>query len=283
MPYSLRKKIVAGSAIALLAVLTPAAFALAGNLTLQGNNSYGTEISSSSPAAQLSLTGPGQAAVNSYGLYITPKTAGTNNFNLYSGTALEDLTAAEESYLYTQSNAFIQNAANFYGSFLALNFARNASDYAAIGSYTIGLSEIGSGNLFLLEGTENLAAHVGAGTVTTAYATENTLTADTGTITTGAILHAGSGGVSNGGAITALYGLKVEDQTAGGTNYSIHTNQTSGTNNYAYYGAGAAKSYFGGNIGIGTTTPSQALDVIGNIKLSGSVLSDGDICIGACQ
>ncbi len=38
-----------------------------------------------------------------------------------------------------------------------------------------------------------------------------------------------------------------------------------------------------GNMGIGTTSPSQALDVKGNIKLSGSVVSDGDICIGTCQ
>jgi len=37
-----------------------------------------------------------------------------------------------------------------------------------------------------------------------------------------------------------------------------------------------------GNIGIGKTTPAQKLDVAGNIKLSGSIVSDGDICIGKC-
>lgn len=35
-------------------------------------------------------------------------------------------------------------------------------------------------------------------------------------------------------------------------------------------------------IGIGTTTPAEKLDVAGNIKLSGNILSDGDICIGSC-
>jgi len=38
-----------------------------------------------------------------------------------------------------------------------------------------------------------------------------------------------------------------------------------------------------GKMGIGTANPSQELDVVGNIKLSGSIVSDGSICIGKCQ
>ena len=38
----------------------------------------------------------------------------------------------------------------------------------------------------------------------------------------------------------------------------------------------------GGNIGIGTTTPDAKLDVNGDIKLSGDIISDGYICIGTC-
>lgn len=38
----------------------------------------------------------------------------------------------------------------------------------------------------------------------------------------------------------------------------------------------------GGNVGIGTTTPSQRLEIQGNLKLSGNILSDGAICIGHC-
>lgn len=38
-----------------------------------------------------------------------------------------------------------------------------------------------------------------------------------------------------------------------------------------------------GNVGIGTTTPTEKLDVAGNIKLSGNIVSDGDICIGSCE
>ena len=36
------------------------------------------------------------------------------------------------------------------------------------------------------------------------------------------------------------------------------------------------------SVGVGTKTPTEKLEVAGNIKLSGNILSDGDICIGNC-
>ena len=38
-----------------------------------------------------------------------------------------------------------------------------------------------------------------------------------------------------------------------------------------------------GNVGIQTTQPDEALQVDGNVKLTGSILSDNDICIGNCN
>ena len=37
-----------------------------------------------------------------------------------------------------------------------------------------------------------------------------------------------------------------------------------------------------GFVGIGTITPTAELEVIGDVKMSGSLISDGDICIGNC-
>ena len=39
---------------------------------------------------------------------------------------------------------------------------------------------------------------------------------------------------------------------------------------------------FGGFVGIGTTNPIALLDVEGNIRLTGNIVSPNDICIGNC-
>jgi len=37
-----------------------------------------------------------------------------------------------------------------------------------------------------------------------------------------------------------------------------------------------------GNLGIGDSTPTEKLDVAGNIRLTGNIVSPNDICIGTC-
>jgi hypothetical protein len=57
------------------------------------------------------------------------------------------------------------------------------------------------------------------------------------------------------------YGLWIGDLTP---------NATSSSNVYAIYqGSANTKNYFAGNVGIGTTTPSEALSIQGNINFSG--------------
>ncbi|MBF0480012.1 MAG: hypothetical protein HQL26_11075, partial [Candidatus Omnitrophica bacterium] len=84
--------------------------------------------------------------------------------------------------------------------------------------------------------------------------------------------------VKTGGTTNVAFGLYAADQNVGTSNYNVYINQwTVGANNYALYSAGKAKSYFAGNVGIGTTTPSQILEVAGSGKFSGSVQLGGDL------
>jgi len=37
-----------------------------------------------------------------------------------------------------------------------------------------------------------------------------------------------------------------------------------------------------GKVGFGTSAPSEKVEIVGNVKINGNILSDGDICIGNC-
>lgn len=66
---------------------------------------------------------------------------------------------------------------------------------------------------------------------------------------------------NSGGGITNWYGFRHASSTVATNNYGFYTSQTSGATNWAFYGAGTGKSYFGGNVGIGTTAPDKVLEV----------------------
>ncbi|MBI2310320.1 hypothetical protein HYU90_00630, partial [Candidatus Collierbacteria bacterium] len=77
---------------------------------------------------------------------------------------------------------------------------------------------------------------------------------------------------------TTTYGIKIDDSTnaIGVSKYGLHIGNISGasTNNFSIY-TGTAKTYLGGNVGIGTTAPTQALDIVGNLQFSGALLPNG--------
>ena len=79
----------------------------------------------------------------------------------------------------------------------------------------------------------------------------------------------GSATVSN---VTGVYVKNPYNVTPANV-YGLYTdNLTAGVNNYGVYVNGNSKSYFGGNVGIGTTAPTQKLHVVGNMRVSGSIL-----------
>jgi hypothetical protein len=72
---------------------------------------------------------------------------------------------------------------------------------------------------------------------------------------------------SGSGTVTSMFGFKINNDYIGtGTvtnHYGFYCEAlTKATNNWAIYANGATKSFFGGSVGMGTTTPRRPLDVL---------------------
>lgn len=73
-------------------------------------------------------------------------------------------------------------------------------------------------------------------------------------------------GKGAGSTITNAHGLYIADQTQGTNNFGITSQVSSGTDKWNIYASGTAANYFAGNVGIGTSSPSEKFEVNGNIK-----------------
>ena len=238
-------------------------------------NAYGTYIDSAVKSAGV--------IANNYGINVQDQTAGTNNWNIYSGPPTSEFNNDNTSWVLTYKNAFGAkndglgvlsevNAAtgNFAGTTLAVGTIHGSGNVSTSASLYLlndhsGAGTVGGQQALGIESYQDS----GAGVVTNMYGINVLNQKDSNNTTDGVYGVNIRSTVKSTGTITNLYGINVQDQTVGTNNYSIYTNQTAGANNYAYYGAGTGKSYFGGNVGIGTSSPPHL------ITLSGGAFSDG--------
>jgi hypothetical protein len=191
-------------------------------------------------------------------LWVSERTNNITLTNIALETNLELITGANSS------QAYVGNV-NYVGT-------------AADNIYNL----TGAGRLI---GSQNQAQHYGSGTVANAIGfISYALNKNAGTITNAyggrfGIFNDGSGTITNGygayiktpnnpsGTLTNSYGLYLEDQSTG-------------TNPYAIYSVGG-KNYFGGNVGIGSSSPSAKLSVVGDAYIGGNLTATGTLRIGS--
>ena len=83
--------------------------------------------------------------------------------------------------------------------------------------------------------------------------------------------NAGAGSIAN---TYGFYANNTFPGTAG--NYGFYSNLTSGTNNYAFYGAGSAQSYLGGALTVvGAVTMNNGLTVTGAVTATTNLTTSG--------
>jgi hypothetical protein len=71
------------------------------------------------------------------------------------------------------------------------------------------------------------------------------------------------------GTATNQYGFSVSSGLSNATNnYGFYSNIASGTGRWNFYANGTADNYFAGNVGIGTSSPTNALQLVGTAKAS---------------
>lgn len=246
-----------------------------------GNTIYGD-------LANTTVTVPGHAALGANSTVNTNyfgATAHQSILNVAESIASADPTRGIAVQLEVAPTAATDNVGVNIDARTGTASAQNIN--SLIGNYAIARHE-GTGTVSLLEGVRgNALVSNGAGTVASAVAVNGAVGNFGSTNITAAHGVRASVGNLGSGTITDAYGVLVAPATNAGTitnNYGLYVSDQTGlgTNNFNIYSDGTGVNYFEGNVGIGTTDPTNKLTVLdGNIAVREDDDGDNAVQIGA--
>jgi len=191
--------------------------------------------------------------------------AGSTVTSQYGFAAENTLIGATNNY------GFYGNIASGTGRY-NLYMAGTADNYLA-GSLGIGATPTAG---FTLDITKALTGATSAYTVNARINPDATVTVSAygygtyaingvGTGTTNIVHYYANQGPYSGTAPTNQYGFFAASSLTGGTNnFGFYSGIASGTGRWNFYAAGTAANYFAGNVGIGTTTTTNKLEIGGS-------------------
>jgi hypothetical protein len=79
-----------------------------------------------------------------------------------------------------------------------------------------------------------------------------------------------------GSTITNQHGVYIDEQNQGTNNYGLTMLVSSGANKYNIYASGTAQNYFAGDVGIGTTSPANRLDIVNSASSAQMSIAGSD-------
>jgi hypothetical protein len=277
--------------------------------TIGAGSSIGTQVGFLAESSLIGATG------NNLGFWGAIPADAAKNFNLYmSGTAPNYLAgrlgvgAALTSGIMAQvvnttagDKAFvIKGAAAQSGDFLDVQDSSGASEFKIDSSGRVGVNASTSAGTQLIIGGTTDSSALGSG-IASGQTLSSTmldykgfwslpaLPAGSNTYTQLLHFHANPSAIGAGTTLSTSAGFVASSSLGSNfsgtvtTAYGFWGNLASGTNRYNLYMGGTAQNYMAGNLGIGTTTPDTALDVVGTTTLKTVKAGSGVVAISSAS
>jgi hypothetical protein len=273
--------------------------------TIGAGSSIGTQVGFLAESSLIGATG------NNLGFWGAIPADAAKNYNLYmSGTApnyllgrlgvgatltsgamaqIVNTTAADKAFV-------VKGAASQSGDFFDVQDSSGASEFKIDSSGRVGVNASTSAGTQLIIGGTTDSSALGSG-IASGQTLSSTmldykgfwslpaLPAGSNTYTQLLHFHANPSAIGAGTTLSTSAGFVASSSLGSNfsgtvtTAYGFWGNLASGTNRYNLYMGGTAQNYMAGNLGIGTTTPDTALDVVGTTTLKTVKAGSGVVAI----